>query len=346
MNRLTILVPIKDNPQKTSHFLKHNIFPEFDYLFADGSLSAENKIIFNKKMPNNVRYEAFDYDRDIPTYLTKIMECTKKINTEYIMLVDAGDYLFPLQLQNHITFLESHKEYSLAGSDVLMSRVVGSKITKPFKVIDLKKVDELKAKECLEQIRDSYTYFWYCIFRKPLFVKIWHFLSEETPLHPFMEYTPTLISLQESVVKNLGQTYLLRIQDSPKNQTVYSNDFHYNTNISYSKEFVNFANKIEAKFGLNSKLILESHQKNTAKIVNQLRINLLINRFTRIVFTLLRIRRNTSMNAFDRNFRMFLYYLTWLKPIKGTIIPRIFQLQNFDKVYGELCNNVRVQDKG
>lgn len=345
MNKLTIIVPIKDNPQKTTHFLKYNIFPEFNYFFADGSFSEANKNIFKKKMPQNVQYEAFDFDRDIPTYLTKIMESTKRILTEYIMLVDAGDYLFPLQLQNHITFLDQHQDFDLAGSDVLMSRVLGSKITKPFTVIDLKTVNELKAEECLEQIRDSYTYFWYCIFRKPLFVKIWDFLSKEYPLHPFMEYAPTLISLQESAVKNLGQTYLLRIQDSPKNQTVYSNDFHFNNQIDYNKEFKNFANIIETKFGLNSKLILESHQKNTQKVVNQLRINMLINGFTRVINNLPGIKKNLPANTFDRFFRMFLYNVTWLKPIKGTLKPRIFQLQSFQRVYRELRTNLQIESE-
>lgn len=345
MNKLTIIVPIKDNPQRTTHFLAHNIFPEFNYFFADGSLNQANKIIFEKKMPQNVRYEAFDYDRDIPAYLTKIMESTKRIDTDYIMLVDAGDYLFPLQLQNHINFLDRHKEFDLAGSDVLMSRVVGSKITKPFTVIDLKNVNELEAEECLQQIRDSYTYFWYCIFRKHLFVKIWDFLSQENPLHPFMEYTPTLISLQESAVKNLGQTYLLRIQDSPKNQTMYSNDFHYNSQIDYNKEFENFAEVIETKFGLKSNLILESHRKNTQKVVNQMRRNMFINQFISIVKKLPGFKNNLKKNTFDRNFRMFLYNLTWLKPINGTFIPRIFQLQSFAQVYRELRNNTQIKDE-
>lgn len=337
MNKLTIIVPIKDNSQKTTHFLKHNIFPEFNYFFADGSSSQANKIIFEKNMPQNVRYETFDYDRDIPTYLTKIMESTKRIDTDYVMLVDAGDYLFPIQLQNHIKFLDKHTEFNLAGSDVLMSRTFGSKITKPFTVIDLNNVNELTVEECLEKIKVSYTYFWYCVFRKQLFIKIWDFLSKENPLHPFMEYTPTLISLQGSAVKNLGQTYLLRIQDSPKNQTIYSNDFHYNAQIDYNKELENFASLIEIKFGLSSKLILESHQNNTRKIVNQLRRNMRINQFIRIVNKLPGIK-HLSENTFERNFRMFLFYLTWLKPIKGTLIPRIFQLQSFDKVYTKLRN--------
>ena len=76
-----------------------------------------------------------------------------------------------------------------------------------------------------------------------------------------------------------------------------------------------------------------------------MRRNMFINRIISIVKKLPGFKNNLKKNTFDRNFRMFLYNLTWLKPINGTLIPRIFQLQSFARVYRELRNNTQIKNE-
>jgi glycosyltransferase domain-containing protein len=92
--KLTIILPLWDRSQYTHKWLQKNIFTEFDYVVADGSLSHENQEIFeNQILPSNIKYLRYPPDISIDAYVEKMFDVATQIKTPYVMTCDNDDIL-------------------------------------------------------------------------------------------------------------------------------------------------------------------------------------------------------------------------------------------------------------
>ena len=68
---LTILLTLKDRAFYTKKWLENNIFPDYHYLIADGSISNENQEICAPFIRHNVKYIKFPSDETYKIYIKK-----------------------------------------------------------------------------------------------------------------------------------------------------------------------------------------------------------------------------------------------------------------------------------
>lgn len=116
--KLTILLTLFDRDEDTLIWLKKNIFNEFNYFVADGSLNCNNQNIFlNNKFPN-LDYKRFSFDSNIKDYLFKLKNSLTLINTEYVMISDNDDFLLKKGLEKIILFLEKNNDYDFCSGNI------------------------------------------------------------------------------------------------------------------------------------------------------------------------------------------------------------------------------------
>lgn len=93
MKKLTILLALKDRDIYTKKWLDHNLFPEFSYFIADGSVSDNNRKICEKYLKDNVTYVRYQPDSTYSIYIKKRLDALKKIKTRYVLFADNDDFL-------------------------------------------------------------------------------------------------------------------------------------------------------------------------------------------------------------------------------------------------------------
>lgn len=267
----TILVPLKDNPHRTKHFLQNNIFVQFQYLFADGSFGNENEILINSFKAPHVKYIRYQPDATLESFLVKMESATIAITTPFAVLIDAGDYLSDLGVEAALTELMRDSSAVAAGGDAFFTRRLGFLMTKPFLANSASRLSKLPLPESMIQIRQSYCHLWYAVQRSEALKRTWSLMASEKFRHPFMEYFPTISTLTQGHYIDTSVATHLRVVHGPKSWTKQPGDFQMNTQEKGSMlDTAMFAERCGSLFSIQPRYIMEAFERNAQFVYRQI----------------------------------------------------------------------------
>lgn len=111
---LTILVPLKDRSKYTTEWIKYNIYDDFNYIFADGSVDDANKRVIDQIIfRENVEYLRFEPDISYNHYYKKMYESARLAKTKFIMTVDNDDFINPGNLRKIIYLSKKNNSFDI-----------------------------------------------------------------------------------------------------------------------------------------------------------------------------------------------------------------------------------------
>ena len=178
MNKLTFLLPLKDRPNYTKIWLKHNLRPEYDYFVADGSIEDENEALFKDVQLPNLTYIRFPQDLSIDCYVEKMLQAVSQVKTKYVMTCDNDDFINFQGIKSCINALEESPEATCAGGVIYgvsqaEQTLSSPRYNLPVKIIDARGLHNISGFDALVQLFKSYRYMWYSVFRTEDYRNIW-----------------------------------------------------------------------------------------------------------------------------------------------------------------------------
>lgn len=269
--RCTILIPLKDNPTRTRHFLRHNNFPEFRYIFADGSFGDENQRIFKGVKQPNFEYIRYPPDARTKDFLLKMQDAASRVNTEFAMTMDTGDYLIAAGLSSAIDAITSQETASSALGDIYTSREIGPLLTNPILSNTIEHIANLSLDDAMTKISNDYAHLWYAVFRRETFQINWQTISEETFSHPFMEYFPTILSLSHGHAVHCKEPYIVRINTPPRRWTKQPADMQIGEEEDAEILLQNFALRCHELLDVPAEALVTGFLSNTKQVLRSLK---------------------------------------------------------------------------
>jgi glycosyltransferase domain-containing protein len=268
LSKVTVIVPLKDNPRRTMHFLKHSLDPSIRYIIADGSFRDENQHLLANNSEPNCEYIRFGPDRTLADFLSKMAQAVSLVSTEFVMTLDAGDYLLPSGVQRQAALLADNTNASCVCGDIYFTRQIGEYVT-PLRIASsAKQIDGLEVEEALTAIRDGYTHNWYSLFRKNVLLDTWRLASRYEVQHPFLEYLPTLVALSYGPVLRMENPAIVRVAHGPSAWTEQPID----TNVSSTTvrdELRSFAAMIQQEVDIDAEQVVDSFSTNAEMVSRQ-----------------------------------------------------------------------------
>jgi glycosyltransferase domain-containing protein len=264
----TVLVPLKDNHQRTINLLKYSIFDDFEYIFADGSLGDENQKLFDDVKASNIRYFRFAYDDSIEKFYKKMFESAKLVETEYLVNVDQGDFLLRDGVLRACNLMQSNIELSSAAGPSFFARYMHGLMTRPYLSNQTVELSDKTLEEALNAIKMEYTYLWYVVHKTEVFSEIWEDILKYRFPHPFMEYYPTVKSLSRGKHGFVDTPLMIRTVYGPTSWTKHSSDFMADVKQNVADELLNsFARICQDENGVNQDLVHQAFLENYNQIV-------------------------------------------------------------------------------
>lgn len=179
MNKLTFLLPLKDRPNHTRIWLKHNLRPEYDYFIADGSIGNENEMLFREVHLPNLTYVRYPKDLSIECFVEKMLHAVSQVKTQYVMTCDNDDFINYRGITQCVDTLDSDPEAVCAGGpiySVIQNESISPtpRYSLPVKAIDAARLHNRSGFDALVTLFKGYRYMWYSIFRTEDYRSIWH----------------------------------------------------------------------------------------------------------------------------------------------------------------------------
>lgn len=327
--KCTIIVPLKNNPRRTKQFLRESIHDNFEYIFADGSTDAENEVLFKHITRPNIRYFRSSPDISRENFYKKMVLAVSMVSTPYVISVDQGDIPLVNGILRCCQELEKSKDHKAASGNVFFARVFGTLMTKPYQMENTDNISEVSLLTALKNLENTYTYIWYSVFEKSIYQGLWNEILNQDFTHPYLEYFPTLYTLNHSPHLHLEIPMLIRKIYGPRNWTKHSDDLMPGdlSTLSVDQRTKDFASKTAAQFGVEEKLIFKAYFMNARevqlpyKFVNNYGLKILkINKIAPIVFNyfypqrILRVFAHYSKLILPPNtFGQYNSFLTWRK---------------------------------
>ena len=210
--RLTILLPLKDREIYTERWLEANVFDDYNYIVADGSLGNGNERIFENIHQDNITYIRFLPDNTITDYVRKMNDAFSKVNTPYVMTADNDDFL--LKKGTDLLLESLINDESLIGVQGNIGNtfeIKPDKFTKPVFTSSFDHLNEVSGLSGIEKCVESYNYFWYSIYKTEIYRKIFNIFSEIKADNIYLiELFQTLYSMSLGKVKCLDYPYYVR----------------------------------------------------------------------------------------------------------------------------------------
>ena len=264
----TVLVALKDNPQRTKHFLRNNIYPELQYIFADGSKSNENKNLFAELNLPNVTYLEFPFDQSLEIFLNKMKNASQLISTSYSFVMDPGDFLVIECVRASVAQLQMNSLLSAAGGDIFVTRELGKLCTKPYLANKASHISNLDFENSMKSIGFQYIYLWYAIQKTKIFQMNWSVLLKLHMNHPFMEYLPTILILSSGPYSDTGIPQIIRVKHGPRSWTRQSSDMQLKlARTDQNRIFMDFCKEMNQQFGVSTDAIRIAFFSNFTKVI-------------------------------------------------------------------------------
>lgn len=268
LSRVTVLVPIKDNPRRTLHFLEHSMKPSIRYLIADGSLRDENQKIFMEAVLPNCEYIRFSPDLTLDNYLSKMAQAVSLIHTDFVMQMDAGDFLLPEGVRSQVAQLSLSLNASCVCGDTYFTREVG-KYTTPLRLASsISHIEGLSTGNALLGIKDRYTHNWYSLFRKDVLLDTWRIAVRNGIQHPFLEYLPFLVALSRGTVLRAEHPAIVRVAHGPSAWTEQPADMNSNDK-SVQNDLRGFAMLMYQELDVDPDQVVDAFSSNAELVTRQ-----------------------------------------------------------------------------
>ena len=273
-SNITILLCLKDRSEYTKSWISNNLFSEYDYIIADGSYENTNYEIFKNINHKNLKYIRYPYDKDIKTYILKVIDALNKIETPYVMRVDNDDILLKEGLNACIDLLESSNKFGIVQGNIRSIQMKNDTIKNPkYKIVpDVKKnfqdlINENKT-QAIKKVTSPYRSIWYAIYRTKIYKNIWTDILESKINNIFLiEYLQTQLALIHSNLMYLNKNYYLRLSN-PNSSTAHNNqtsDFPDWQRIyfdeEYRKEVYSMINFIAKKLNCDENWVIDTYRK-------------------------------------------------------------------------------------
>jgi glycosyltransferase domain-containing protein len=266
-----VIVPLKDNHHRTINLLKHSIFDDFYYIFADGSLGDENEKLFENVTASNIRYIRFIPDDSIDNFYKKMSESSQLVETNYVLNLDQGDFLLRDGVLRACNLMQVNSQLSSAAGPIFFARYTHGLMTRPYRSNLTIGINNKNLEKALEAIKNEYMYIWYVVHRTSIFSEIWADILKYKFPHPFTEYYPTIKSLSRGMHGWIESPLMIRTVYGPSSWTKHSPDFMANINERTSDELLlNFSQICEKENGINKDYVYQSFLQNYNKIVFRL----------------------------------------------------------------------------
>jgi glycosyltransferase domain-containing protein len=264
----TVIVPLKDNHQRTIDLLKHSIFDDFEYIFADGSLRDENQRLFDGIKASNIRYFRFAYDNSIKNFYKKMSKSSQLVETDFVVNLDQGDFILKDGVLRACKLMQSNLDLSSVGGPLFFARHIHGYMTRPYPSNQTIEISYKNLELALNTIKKNYTYIWYVVHRTDVFSEIWADIFKYRFPHPFSEYYPTIKSLSKGKHGFVDAPLMIRTVYGPSSWTKHPSDFVADeTHNSADELLYSFAKICQDENGIDKDLVYQAFLKNYHKIV-------------------------------------------------------------------------------
>jgi glycosyltransferase domain-containing protein len=267
--KCTIIVPIKNNPSRTKHFLEESIYENFEYIFADGSTNSENENLFKNEKRKNIKYFRTEPDHSREIFFKKMITASAMVKTSYVICVDQGDIPIVAGIEKCCIALDQNRQFNSASGNVFFARVFGTFMTSPYLMENTSTLSNVSLLHALENIEKKYTYIWYSVFETSFFQDMWREILKYNFTHPYLEYFPTLYTLYRGKHYYEESPMLIRKVYGPKNWTLHSDDLvieSFDSN-SVDQESWNFASICSKLFEIEKKYIFKAYYSNARNVL-------------------------------------------------------------------------------
>jgi glycosyltransferase domain-containing protein len=178
VNKLTFVLPLKDRPEHSKEWLRHNVHREYDYLVADGSIGSENEALFRDLQLPNLTYVRFAPDQSIEVFVEKMFQAVSQVKTDYVMTCDNDDFINQRGVSSCIDALDENPEAVCAGGPIYgvyqyESAAREPRYGMPFKILDAVALTGKSGFDALVELLRNYRPMWYSVFRTSPYQKIW-----------------------------------------------------------------------------------------------------------------------------------------------------------------------------
>lgn len=277
---LTVVVPLKDNVERTARFIENAMCPWPQFFFADGSYGSGNEELLAAIELENVTYMRFEPDRDLRAFASKMVSVFEQVQTPYALICDSGDYPIWDGVLSCIELLNSRSDLSCAGGDIYKSYEFGRYLSPPRRVMNPSPISSMPAEQALAAISKSYAYNYYSVFRTDIWFRVWSLILENGLRHPYREYLPMVLALSVGPIGNPQRPSHLRIAHGPLQWTEGVGDVVESRHLGFA-EMLRFAEMVEKETQLPSHLVVSAFRENADLVTrrhgrtasNALRIN-------------------------------------------------------------------------
>jgi glycosyltransferase domain-containing protein len=251
---ITFVLTLKDRFEDTENWIKYNLYPEYNYLIADGSIGNENRDIFKNLYNENIDYVYCGPDLNIEQYLKKIYNSIRMVNTKYVMLCDNDDYINRIGINECIYILNRNSEYTCSGGtifSVFKNKTINNFFNIPIPFLNNSKLHNLDDKfKAFIESRTEYKYLWYSVYRKESLEKIWLDIISLKIYDLFLvEMLYSDLALYSGKYFDIGRNHYVRLMNTNSSGANMSGAF-YHKKIFFDSNYRNELLKIN-KFYAN-----------------------------------------------------------------------------------------------
>lgn len=271
-SNITVLVPVKDNVNRTRHFLRNTLHRDssIQFLIADGSLGSANFNLLREQRHPRMKYLRYEPDTSLSTFLAKMADAANHIDTEYAMTMDPGDYLVERGVYQASNCLDLNLSASVCAGDILLTYEIFGNLTPALLVRSLKTLNGVDLTTGLKSLKDTYAYLWYGLHRASVFSESWSFISQQKFKHPVLEYAPVVTALARGSMVYSPTPLILRVAAKPSLKTRQPSDFNVISASELAYEMKRFAQICEKEYGTDPNLIFSAFSSNAADVLQEL----------------------------------------------------------------------------
>jgi len=255
----TVIIPLKDNPSRTVFTLENSIFPEIQYIFADGSKNDSNQMLFSRLNYSNVSYFRFPFDKTQRLYSKKMLEVCASIKTKYCFTLDQGDLLSLEGVIKSVRILEKNPKISAACGRIYTGHRIGIFLWDLQQVNQNDHLSDIESHIALSSLGIKYGVLWYSVMLTEYFTEIRRDIFNYNLNHPYMEIYPTIFLLSKGKFISHGSSQILRITYSPSQTTEQDASFSDpNELANFEKDAINFGKVCNELLGITPSLAIDA----------------------------------------------------------------------------------------
>ena len=265
---LTIILPLKDHPERTREWLKCNYYEELNYYIADGSIQPENNEIFNNFLKDNIKYRKYNPDYTINDFVIKICESIGEIKTNYIMFSDNDDYLLIDGIRSLYQKIKNDSSIDgVQGRIPWVNEDENGFLRKTTR--EWYQMPNIQSGiEGLEYLVSNYNQLWYAIYKKNVQKEIFDLYRQLKCNNIYLiEEFQSYIALSTRRIVYISTYYYVRTKNSKSSSSNYFTNlensfrYHFILNKEYLNDFVNLTKFISIKLNFDFNYIFNLLRK-------------------------------------------------------------------------------------